>query len=199
MKKLLSALTAGLFILGCNQSAQALDVDFEHDLTVESHGVSLGFTQDGNELSVGAGGLTVSAGDDSQVGLAYSSTLWGVTGTASYDYTSDDEHALGFDTTTSLFGVDLDAGVDWNIDDASFDASVGTGYSMFGLDGSATTNWDLDDFAYDGLDVDAGYTLKLSDSFSIRPHVTVPFDEDFARGDLTAGISISLSFGSASQ
>ena len=199
MKKLLSALTAGLFILGCNQSAQAFDVNFEHDLTATSHGVTIGFDQDGNELSVGAAGLTISHSDDSQVGLAYSSTLWGVTGTASYDYTSDDEHALGFDTTTSLFGVDLDAGVDWNIDDASFDASVGTGYSMFGLDGSATTNWDLDDFAYSGLDVDAGYTLKLSDSFSIRPNVTVPFDEDFARGDLTAGISISLSFGSASQ
>ena len=120
MKKLVSALTAGLFILGCNQSAQALDVDFEHDLTVESHGVSLGFTQDGNELSVGARGLTVSAGDDTQVGIAYSSTIWGVTGTASYDYTSDDEHALGFDTTASLLGVDLDAGIDWNIDDASF-------------------------------------------------------------------------------
>ena len=70
---------------------------------------------------------------------------------------------------------------------------------MFGLDGSATTNWDLDDFAYDGLDVGAGYTLKLSDSFSIRPNVTIPFDDDFNRGDLTAGVSISLSFGSSSS
>ena len=70
-------------------------------------------------------------------------------------YTSDDEHELGFDTSTSaLLGIDLDAGVDWNIDDASFAGTVGTGYSMFGLDGSATTNWDLDDFAYEGMDVD---------------------------------------------
>ena len=41
MKKLLSALTAGLFILGCNQAAEALDVDFEHDVTATSHGVLL--------------------------------------------------------------------------------------------------------------------------------------------------------------
>ena len=197
--RLLSALTAGLFILGCNQAAEALDVDFVSDVSIASHGVTIGLDQDGDEFSVGAAGLTVSTSDTSQIGIEYASAIWGVTGSASYSYTSDDEHALGFDTSTSLLGVDLDAGVDWNIDDASFAGTVGTGYSMFGLDGSATTNWDLDDFAFDGLDVEAGYTLKLSDSFSIRPNVTIPFDDDFARGDLTAGVSISLSFGSSSS
>ena len=198
MKKLLSALTAGLFILGCNQSAQALDVEFVSDLSILSHGVPVGLDQDGNEISVGAAGVTVSKSDSTQIGVAYSSTLWGITGTASYDYSSDDEHLLGFDTSTSLLGVGIDAGVDWNIDDAAFSAEVGTGYSAFGLDGSATTNWDLDDFAYNGLDLDAGYTWKVSDSFAIRPNLTVPFDEDFTRGDLTAGVSITLSFGSSS-
>ena len=196
MKKLMSALTAGLFILGCNQAAEALDVDFVSDVSVASHGVTIGLDQDGNAFSVGAGGLTVSTSDTSQIGIEYGSTLWGVTGSASYDYTSDDEHLLGFDTSTSLLGVNLDAGVDWNIDDASFAGTVGTGYSMFGLDGSATTNWDLDDFKYEGLDVDAGYTWAVTDSFSVRPNVTIPFDEDFGRGDLVAGISVSLSFGS---
>ena len=196
MKKLMSALTAGLFILGCNQAAEALDVDFVSDVSVASHGVTIGLDQDGNAFSVGAGGLTVSTSDTSQIGIEYGSTLWGVTGSASYDYTSDDEHLLGFDTSTSLLGVNLDAGVDWNIDDASFAGTVGTGYSMFGLDGSATTNWDLDDFKYEGLDVDAGYTWAVTDSFSVRPNVSIPFDEDFSRGDLVAGISVSLSFGS---
>ena len=199
MKKLLGALTAGLFILGCNQAAEALDVDFVSDVSVASHGVTIGLDQDGNAFSVGAGGLTVSTSDTSQIGIEYGSTLWGVTGSASYDYTSDDEHLLGFDTSTSLLGVNLDAGVDWNIDDASFAGTVGTGYSMFGLDGSATTNWDLDDFAYEGMDVTAGYTWAVTDSFSVRPNLTIPFDEDFGRGDLTAGLSISLSFGSVSQ
>ena len=199
MKKLMGALTAGLFLVGCNQAAEALDVDFVNDVTIASHGVTIGLDQDGDEFSVGAGGLTVSTSDTSQIGVEYASTVWGVTGSASYSYTSDDEHALGFDTSTTLLGVDLDAGIDWNIDDASFAGTVGTGYSMFGLDGSATTNWDLDDFAYEGLDVDAGYTWAVTDSFSVRPNLTIPFDDDFVRGDLTAGISISLSFGSVSQ
>ena len=201
MKKFLVALAAGagLILIGCQKEAEALDVDFVSDVTIASQGVSIGLDQDGDKFSVGAGGLTVSTSNTSQIGVEYASTVWGVTGSASYDYTSDDEHLLGFDTSTSLLGVNLDAGVDWNIDDASFAGTVGTGYSMFGLDGSATTNWDLDDFAYEGLDVDAGYTWAVTDSFSVRPNLTIPFDDDFVRGDLTAGISISLSFGSASQ
>ena len=199
MKKLMGALTAGLFILGCNQAAEALDVDFVSDVTIASQGISIGLDQDGDKFSVGAGGLTVSTSNTSQIGVEYASTVWGVTGSASYSYTSDDEHELGFDTSTSLLGVDLDAGIDWNIDDASFAGTVGTGYSMFGLDGSATTNWDLDDFAYEGMDVSAGYTWAVTDSFSVRPNITIPFDDDFGRGDLTAGVSISLSFGSDSQ
>ena len=201
MKKFLVALAAGagLILIGCQQEAEALDVDFVSDVTIASQGVSIGLDQDGDKFSVGAGGLTVSTSNTSQIGVEYASTVWGVTGSASYSYTSDDEHELGFDTSTSLLGLDLDAGIDWNIDDASFAGTVGTGYSMFGLDGSATTNWDLDDFAYEGLDVDAGYTWAVTDSFSVRPNVSIPFDEDFGRGDLTAGISISLSFGSASQ
>ena len=194
MKKFLMAL-----LLMIPMSAYALDVDFVSDVTVASHGVVIGMDQDGDEFSVGAAGLTVSTSDTSQLGIEYASTIWGVTGSASYDYTSSDEHLLGFDTSTSLLGVDLDAGVDWNIDDASFAGTIGTGYSMFGLDGSATTNWDLDDFAYEGMDVSAGYTWAVTDSFSVRPNVTIPFDDGFSRGDLTAGVSISLSFGSNSS
>jgi len=201
MKKFLVALAAGagLILIGCQQEAEALDVDFVSDVTIASQGVSIGLDQDGDEFSVGAGGLTVSTSNTSQIGVEYASTVWGVTGSASYSYTSDDEHELGFDTSTSLLGVDLDAGIDWNIDDASFAGTVGTGYSMFGLDGSATTNWDLDDFAYEGMDVSAGYTWAVTDSFSVRPNVTIPFDDGFSRGDLTAGVSISLSFGSNSS
>ena len=200
MKKFLVALAAGagLILIGCQKEAEALDVDFVSDVTIASQGVSIGLDQDGDKFSVGAGGLTVSTSNTSQIGVEYASTVWGVTGSASYSYTSDDEHELGFDTSTSLLGVDLDAGIDWNIDDASFAGTVGTGYSMFGLDGSATTNWDLDDFAYEGMDVSAGYTWAVTDSFSVRPNVTIPFDDGFSRGDLTAGVSISLSFGSTS-
>ena len=197
MKKLMSALTAGLFILGCNQAAEALDVDFVSDVTVASHGVVIGMDQDGDEFSVGAAGLTVSTSDTSQLGIEYASTIWGVTGSASYSYTSDDEHALGFDTSTSLLGVNLDAGIDWNIDDSSFDASLGTGYSAFGLDGSVTSYWSIDDFGFTSMDIDAGYTMNLTDNVSLRPNVTIPFDDDFERGSISAGFSVSISFGNS--
>ena len=194
MKKFLTAL-----LLMVPVSAYALDVDFVSDVSIASHGVTIGMDQDGDKFSVGAAGLTVSTSDTSQIGIEYGTTIMGITGSASYDYTTDDEHALGFDTSVALLGVDVDAGIDWNIDDASFSGSFGSGFSAFGLDGSATTNWDLDDFAYEGLDLDAGYTWAVTDSFSVRPNLSIPFDEDFGRGNLTAGVSVSLSFGSASQ
>ena len=100
MKKFLVALVAGtgLILIGCQKEAEALDVDFVNDVSIASHGVTIGLDQDGDEFSVGAGGLTVSTSDTSQIGIEYGSTVWGVTGSASYSYTSDDEHELGFDT-----------------------------------------------------------------------------------------------------
>jgi len=193
MKKFLTAL---LFMLPI--SVYALDVDFVSDVSIASHGVTIGLDQDGDKFSVGAAGLTVSTSDTSQIGIEYGSTILGVTGSVSYDYTVNDEHLLGFDTSTSLLGVELDAGVDWNIDDTSFAGTVGTGYSVFDLDGKVTTNWDLDDFAYEGLDLDVGYTWGVTDNFSVRPNVTIPFDDDFNRGDLIAGVSVNLSFGPTS-
>ena len=197
MKKFLIALAAagGLIVMGCQQEAEALDVDFVSDLTIASQGVTIGLDQDGDALSVSAGGLTLSTSDTTQLGLEYGMTFSGITGSASYDYTSDDEHELGFDTSITLVGVNVDAGLDWNIDDSSFDASLGTGYSAFGLDGSVTSYWSLDDFGYTSMDIDAGYTIALTDNVSVRPNVTVPFDDDFSRGDIVAGFSVSITFG----
>ena len=197
MKKFLVALAAGagLILIGCQKEAEALDVDFVSDMTIATQGVSIGLDQDGDKLSVSAGGVTLSASDTTQIGLEYGMTFSGITGSASYDYTSDDEHTLGFDTSVSLLGVSVDAGLDWNIDNSSFDASLGTGYSAFGLDGSATSYWDIDDFGFTGMDIDAGYTMNLTDNVSLRPNVTVPFDDDFTRGSISAGFSINITFG----
>ena len=78
--------------------------------------------------------------------------------------------------------------------DTEFDAKVGTGYTLFGLDGKVTSNWDVDKFSYEGLDLNAGYTWTVTDNFSVRPNVTLPLDDDWARGDVTAGVSIVVSF-----
>ncbi len=194
MKKFLIALLC-LFPM----TAFALDVDFMSDLTIANDGWTIGLDQDGDKLSVSAGGLTLSTSDTSQIGLKYGTTIAGISGSASYDYTSDDEHELGFDTAVSVWGVSVDAGMDWNIDDSSFDASLGSGFEAFGLDGSATTYWDLDDFGFTSMDIDAGYTLALTDNVSVRPNVTIPFDDDWERGDLTAGFSVSITFGGKSE
>ena len=197
MKKYLIALVAGfgLIVAGCGDKAEALDVDFVSDMTIASQGVTIGIDQDGDALSVSAGGVTLSTSDSTQIGLEYATTIAGISGSASYDYTSDDEHELGFDTSLTVVGVKLDAGLDWNIDNSSFDASLGSGYSAFGLDGSATSYWDIDDFGFTGMDIDAGYTMNLTDNVSLRPNVTVPFDDDFTRGSISAGFSINITFG----
>ena len=197
MKKFLIALVAGvgLIVAGCGEKAEALDVDFVSDLSITAEGWTIGVDQDGDKLSVSAGGVTLSTSDTTQIGLEYGMTFSGITGSASYDYTSDDEHELGFDTSLSMLGVSVDAGLDWNIDDSSFDASLGSGYSAFGLDGSVTSYWSLDDFGYTSMDIDAGYTLQLTDNVSVRPNVTVPFDDDFTRGDIVAGFSVNITFG----
>ena len=199
MKKFLIALTAGmgLILIGCQKEAAALDVDLASDLTIASQGVSIGLDQDGDALSVTAGGLTLKTSDSTQIGVKYGTTIAGFSGSASYDYTSDDEHELGFDTSLTVVGVSLDAGIDWNIDDSSFDGSLGSGFTAFGLDGSATSYWDLDDASFTSLDLDAGYSMSITDKVSIRPNVTIPFDDDFERGDIAAGISVSISFGNS--
>jgi len=192
MKKFLMA-----FMLMIPMSTYALSVGVEHDVNVSAGGATIGVSQDGNEITVGTGGLTFSNSDTVDFGVAYStSLLGGLEGCISYDYTNESDHVLGVDTTIEYWGLGFDAGFDWNIYDTDFDATIGTGYNIFGLDGSLTSNWDVDDFAYEGMDVTAGYTWNVTDSFSVRPNLTVPFDEDFGRGDLTAGVSISLSFGS---
>ena len=178
-------------------SAYALSVGVEHDVNVSAGGATIGVSQDGNKITVGTGGLTFSNSDTVDFGIAYStSLLGGLEGGVSYDYTTESDHVLGVDTTIEYWGLSFDTAFDWNINDADFGAEIGTGYNVFGVDGSVTSNWDVDDFSYEGMDVTAGYTWAVTDTFSVRPNLTVPFDDGFSRGDLTAGVSISLSFGS---
>ena len=192
MKKFLMTLLLMLPV-----SAYALSVGVEHDVNVSAGGATIGVSQDGNEITVGTGGLTFSNSDTVDFGIAYStSLLGGLEGGVSYDYTTESDHVLGVDTTIEYWGLSFDTAFDWNINDADFGAEIGTGYNVFGVDGSVTSNWDVDDFSYEGMDVTAGYTWAVTDTFSVRPNLTVPFDDGFSRGDLTAGVSISLSFGS---
>ena len=192
MKKFLMTLLLMLPV-----SAYALSVGVEHDVNVSAGGATIGVSQDGNEITVGTGGLTFSNSDTVDFGIAYStSLLGGLEGGVSYDYTTDSDHVIGVDTTLEYWGLNFDTGIDWNVNDTDVSATIGTGYGILGVDGSVTSNWDVDDFSYEGMDVAAGYTWAVNDSFSVRPNITIPFDDGFSRGDMTAGVSISLSFGS---
>ena len=195
MKKFLMAL-----LLMVPMSAYALSVGVVNDVNVSVGSATFGVDQDGNKVSVGASGLTFSTSDTVDFGVAYStSLLGGLEAGLSYDYTNESDHVVGVDTSFVYLGINLDTTFDWNINDTDFDAKLGTGYGIFGLDGSVTSKWDVDDFSYEGMDVTAGYTWNVTDTFSVRPNLKVRFDDDFTRGDLTAGVSISLSFGSTSS
>ena len=190
MKKFLMTL-----LLMVPMSTYALNVGVENDVTIGSNGSFV--TVDGNAVTVGTGGISFSNSDTVKIGVEYATSLiGGLSGGVSYDYTTGNDHVLGVDTSIEYWGANLDTTFAWNVNDTDFDATVGTGYNLFGLDGSVTTNWDIDDFSYEGLDVAAGYTWAVTDSFSVRPNVTMPLDSGFSRGDLTAGVSINLSFGS---
>ena len=192
MKKFLMAL-----LLMVPMSTYALSVGVENDVTIGSNGPFVTVDQDGNAVTIGTGGLSFTNSDTVKIGVDYSvSLLGGLEGGVSYDYTTGNDHVIGVGTTIEYWGANLDTTFEWNVNDTDFDATIGTGYNLFGVDGSVTTNWDVDDFSYEGLDVAAGYTWNVTDSFSVRPNVTMPLDSEFSRGDLTAGVSISLSFGS---
>ena len=168
------------------------------DVTVTSGNTSIAFDQDGDALTIGHGGLSFSTSDTVDIGIAYEASVGPFSGGLSYDYTTDEESVVGVSTTLSQFGAEIDAELSWNINDSDVSAEIGTGYAIAGIDGSVTSNWDVDDFSYEGMDIDAGYTWNVSDNFSVRPNVTMPVDEDWNRGDLVAGISINITFGSTS-
>ena len=192
MKKFLMAL-----MLMVPMSVYALSIGVENDVTATSDGVSLTWDQDGNSFAVGGSYLTLSVSDTTQLGVSIQAPiLWGLKGGTSWEYTTDNDHVLGLDTSISYWGANLDTTFAWNINDSDIDATVGTGYSAFGLGGNVTANFDIDRFSYEGLDVNAGYTWNVSDNFSVRPNVTVPFDGGFGLGDITAGVSVSVLFGS---
>lgn len=180
--------------------ANALSVGVENDVTVTSSTTTMSFDQDGNEFTVGAYGLSFSTSDDVRLGVAYDTDfVLGLSGGTSVKYTTDSDFVLGVKTGFEYWGANLDTEITWNVNDTEFDAKVGTGYTLWGLDGKVTSKWDVDDFSYEGMDVNAGYTWNVNDGFSVRPNVSVPFDDGFTRGDLTAGVSISVRFGNDSE
>ena len=184
-----------MLVLMLPMSAYALSVGLVNDVTASGDGGSMSFDQGNNKFTVRADGLSFSTSDTVRLGIAYDTDfVLGLSGGTSVKYTTDSDFVLGVKTGFEYWGANLDTEITWNVNDTEFDAKVGTGYTLWGLDGKVTSKWDVDDFSYEGLDVNAGYTWTVTDNFSVRPNVSLPLDNDWVRGDVTAGVSIVVSF-----
>ena len=187
-----------LIPLLCMYPMSVFALDFVSDVSVTSGSTTFSYDQGGDKFKIEQNGLAAYFSDDVALGLEYTSTLLegaGVSVSAHYEYTEEDDSVIGITSGFEQFGVSLDATVDWNVNDSDVSAKLGTGYSILGVDGALTSKWDVDDFSYEGMDVTAGYTWKVSDTFSVRPNVKLPIDDDWKRGDIVAGVSIVINFG----
>ena len=195
MKKLLVAL-----LCMAPLSAMAFTTSWEHDLAISSGGTSVTFDQDGSEFAASHNGLSISTSDTVDIGISYSTSLLGaLSGTVSLDHHADDDNVVGLETSFSQWGASITPSLDWNVNDTDFDSTVKVGYGLFGLDTYYSVNFDVDELEFAGSETGVGQTWKVSDGFSLTPNLTVPFDSDWDRGTVVAGISLNISFGSSSE
>ena len=195
MKKLLVAL-----LCMAPLSAMAFTTSWEHDLTIGTGGTSVSFDQDGNSFAASHNGLSISTSDTVDIGISYSTSLLGaLSGTVSLDHHADDDNVVGLETSFSQWGASITPSLDWNVNDTDFDSTVKVGYGLFGLDTYYSVNFDVDELEFAGSETGVGYTWQVSDGFSLTPNLTVPFDSDWDRGTVVAGISLNISFGSSSE
>ena len=211
MKKLLFALLAlpmGLF--AADFDSIGVDVSGSNDQGVnfgiaDSGSLSLGlagegytftFDQDDNDMAVSAYGVELSRSDSKKVGVGYGAGVGILDGGVHYDWMANGDQVIGGATTLTVGGFDLATAVDWNLSASNLTGEVGTSMDLWGAQASALSKWDLDDLSYDGVELDAGYAIPVAAGIHITPSVGVDFDSDWGRGDATASVSVSLSFGS---
>ena len=194
MKKLfLSLLIALPFLAACQEKAEA--IDWNHDITVAHGDTSLSWDNDGDKVTVGVGSTSLWHSDSVDIGLGYDMNLSdSLAISATYEYEADEDSVIGVGTTVSMFGLALVPSVDWNISDSQWSGNLSTSYNVFGARLDASVDIDLDDPGLTGSEYTLGYSLALSESVSVTPSLSIPFDSDWERGDLEAGISITASF-----
>jgi hypothetical protein len=196
MKKLLIALAFGGLLIG---KAQA--IEWESGVSVSAGDSSVSFTQDGNKFAVGFGGASVYHSNSTDIGVSFGMDVIGpVSGTVSYEYTSDDDSVVGFKTPITLFGLTTTPSVDWNINDSDIDGALENTFSLLGGGVRSKFMFDVDDTEFTGSEFEVNYTWNMSDNFAVQPYVEIPMDDDWARGDTVAGLRITMNWtGGSSQ
>ena len=165
-------------------------------LGLAGEGYTFTFDQDDNDVSISAYGVELSRSDSKKVGVGYGAGIGILDGGVHYSWMSSGDHVIGGGTTLTVGGFDLATSADWNLTASNITGKVGTSMDLWGAKASALSKWDIDDFSYDGLELDAGYAIPVAAGIHITPSVGVDFDSDWGRGDATASVSVSLSFGS---
>lgn len=195
MKKLLVAL-----LCMAPLSAMAFTTSWNHDLTVGTGGTSVSFDQDGNSFAASHNGLSISTSDTVDIGVSYSTTLLGaLSATVGLDHQVDDDNIIGVETSFSQFGATITPSLDWNVNDSDFDSTVKVSYGLFGLDSYYSLDFDVDETEFSGSEAGVGYNWQVADGFTLTPNLTVPYDSDWERGTVVAGISLNISFGGSSS
>ena len=181
-------------------SAMAFTTDWSHDLTVGTGDTSVSFDQSGNEFSASHNGLGISTSDTVDIGVSYTTTLLGaLDATVGLDHQADDDNIIGVETSFSQWGTTITPSLDWNVNDTDFDSTVKVGYGILGMDSYYSVDFDVDETEFTGSEAGVGYNWRLSNGFTLTPNLSVPFDSDWERGTVTAGVSLSISFGGSSS
>ena len=211
MKKLLFALIAlpmslfaadfdrvGVDVAGFNNDGVHFGIadDGSLNLGIAGEGYTFTFDQDENDMSISAYGVELSRSNSKNVGVGYGAGIGILDGGVHYNWMSSGDHVIGGGTTLTVGGFDLATAADWNLTASDITGTVGTSMDLFGAQASALSKWDVDDFTYKGLELGAGYAIPIAAGLHITPSVGLDFDSDWSRGDATASIAVSLSFGS---
>ena len=181
-------------------SAMAFTTSWNHDLTVGTGGTSVSFDQDGNSFAASHNGLSISTSDTVDIGVSYSTTLLGaLSATVGLDHQADDDNIIGVETSFSQWGATVTPSLDWNVNDSDFDSTVKVSYGLFGLDSYYSLDFDVDETEFSGSEAGVGYSWQVADGYTLTPNLTVPFDSDWDRGTVVAGISLNISWGGSSS
>ena len=199
MKKLLIALAFGGLLIGCVQE-EAEAIEWQSGVSVSAGDSNVSFTQDGNEFAVGFGGASIYHSDSTDIGVSFNMDVVGsLSGTFSYDYTSDEDHLVGIETPITLMGLTTIPSVDWNISNSDIDGALENSFSLMGGGLRSKFMFDLDDTEFTGSEFEVNYTWNMSDNFAVQPYVEIPMDDDWTRGDTVAGLRITMNWAGSSN
>lgn len=181
------AITGGL--------ANAEDVIWEHDGSVTHDGITMGFDQSDNEISVGTDQVTLKNSDVVDLGIEYR-IMWLETFPVAFslDHEVDNDNILGLNIGHYYYGVGIDHELDFDIDNSDLDNTLRFNYALGNFDKSVEFDFDLDDSLYTGAEFNLGYNWHLSDRITLVPNVMVPWDGDGDRGTTKVGLSVRIDF-----